>query len=145
MTAKTGTVTYTSRPQLGEQRWVRGVITLDAAFATTNTYTIANLFPSGGCKVLALRHASIEADTHATPTLVYEIGNSDDANGFKTSFTSAIGLQNSLASQAVAIGDGALIGTAITNRDLTLTVTADPATGATSGDLIFEVLIEGNN
>ena len=145
MAAKTGSVLLTSRPQLGEQRMVSAYIDLDAALATTNTYTISNVFPDGGCKVVSMSHSSVRGDTNATPTLTYTIGNSDDADGYKTTWTSAIGLQNSLASQAICAGDGALIGTDITNRDVILTVTANPATGETSGRLRFEFIIQGIN
>lgn len=144
MAAKTGTVVVAGkRGEVGQQYTARGKIALDAALATTNTYTISNLLPKGGAKVIAFRFYGVEVDTNATPTCTVSIGNSDDPDGFLKTKGGAVGLQNSLAGQLTYFGDGDLIGTTVTNRDLTMTVVANPATGATSGDLFYELVLEG--
>jgi len=124
----------------GMERRVLGSFTFSAALVTTDTYTIANLFPVDlTYKVKSFKLWGTIMDTNATPTLAVSVGNSDDADGYLAA-TVIDGIQDN----AVIGGTGAFIGddTGVKNKDLTMTVTADPATGATSGTWFFEVVAE---
>lgn len=146
MAAKTGSVLVAGKTgELGQQYDAVGYIDLDAALATTNTYTIANLFPKGKYKVVGFDFWSPELDTNASPTLTFSVGNSDDPDGYLKTINGGLPAQAPAnGSQLNYKGNGDLIGTTPTpNRDVTLTVVADPATGVTSGRLFFGFTLEG--
>ena len=140
----TGSVVIGS--QFGEQdasSTVLGKFDFSAALATVDTYTIPNFFPRG--KKLFIE--SFEAygdvfDTNETKTLAISVGNSDDPDGLLTST-----VLNYTQKGVVICGDGAFVGgdALVDNTDLTLTVTANPATGATSGTLYFRVVARDRN
>lgn len=134
MAAITGTAVDGKLGLVGARRPVKGVFTFAAALSTGDTYTITDLFPYPVI-VHGVKVVGTVMDTHATPTLAITVGNSDDADGF---------LKNIVIKQTTQTNiegfDGALIGTVISNKDVTLTVSANPGTGATSGTwyLVFD-------
>lgn len=117
--------------------------TLLAALVNADTITWSNCLPNGKFRVVGFEVWGVELDTHGTPTMLFTVGDGVDADGYKLSASGAIGLQNSLAGQLFYKGDGALIGTTDAANDVVLTVTAAVATGATSGDIWIEVVLEG--
>ena len=133
MAAITGTLVESPNLGLpGRREPVLAKFTFAAALATTDTYSISDLFPKP-VKIHSVRVIGDIMDTNATPTLDIAIGNSDDADGFlkdivitQTGQTNIVGF------------DGALIKSVISNPDITMTVNADPATGATSGTWYLE-------
>ena len=144
MTALVGTVTIPGKGGLvGVQHTALLEYTLTGALVNADTITWSNVIPNGGATVVDVQLATPELDTNATPTMLFEVGNSDDRDGYILSHGGALTLSNSLADQMSAIGTGALIGTKVTNRDIVLTVTAAVATGATSGRILLKVLLQG--
>lgn len=141
MASYDGTITISGKAgEIGTQSKARGEFALPGALADTDTITWSNLLPKGGAKVIDVQVFGVEVDTNATPTLTYTVGDGTDADGYITTKTGAAGASG----QHFAKGDGALVDTDVTGRDVVLTVTADPATGATSGTLFVEVTVEGN-
>lgn len=144
MTAYTGTVLIPGKNgDKGAQNIALGKLTFASALASGDTYTLTNILPLGGAKVVSVRVFGAELDTGATPTGKYKVGNSDDSDGYLVDKSAALGLQNSLPSQAVYFGDGILIGTTVTNRDVVLTGITNMATGATEVSLFVELVLEG--
>lgn len=144
MTALTGTVVYAAKNgESGQQYAGLGKYTLGGALANADTITWTNLLPKGKFKVLGFKFWGPEIDTNATPTATFTIGDGTDADGYLTTKGGAVGLQNSLADQLSYEGDGALIGTTQEGRNVVLTVTAAVATGATSGTIWVQPIIEG--
>ena len=145
MTAYTGTIVSEGRGgELGQQFSAIGKYALTGALVNGDTITWSNLLPKNTVKVIAFRFWSVELDTGGTPTTLFTIGDGTDPDGYLTSKGGAVTLSNSLAGQLSYFGDGALIGADdAASRDVVLTVTAAVATGATSGTLWVEVLLEG--
>jgi hypothetical protein len=139
MVAYTGTLT-SSATQLGNSTAdlsiVTGRFTFTAAtLATTDTFSI-DLFTQNGITVPVYVFGFRIFSTTTTPaSLVATIGNSDNAAGFIT--TKAL----TETGQMVRCGDGALIGTRINNKTVTITVTTS-AGAAYTGDLILEFLVK---
>lgn len=139
MAAKTGTPVNTKLGLPGTVRPVTAVMVHDAALSTSNTYTIADLFP----KPVLIHGVTISGtamDTNTAPQLAITVGNSDDADGFLKSVV--ISQKNPYN---VFGADGALINTVISNPDVTMTVAANPATGASSGTWYFTFWAEAVN
>lgn len=133
MTAITGTLVETPNlGKVGRREPVLAKFTFAAALVNTDTYTISDVFPYP-VKVHSVRVVGTIMDTNATPTLGISVGNSDDPDGF----LKAIVINQTGQTNIVGV-DGALIKTGISNKDVTMTVTADPATGATSGTWYLE-------
>ena len=144
MAALTGTNAIAGKNgEVGMQFTATGTYTLAAALANGDTITWSNLLPLGGAKIVAVRFFAPELDTNATPTMKWTLGNSDDADGFIIEQGGAVGLSNSLPTMIVAGGTGALMDTTVTNRNVVFTVTAAVATGATTGTIRVEFLLEG--
>jgi hypothetical protein len=124
----------------GMERRVLGKFDFAAALVDTDTYTIANLFPNDlTYKVKSFKLWGTVMDTNESPTLAVSVGNSDDADGYL-----AATVMDGIQDNAVIGGTGDFIGAdeGVQNTDLTMTVTADPATGATSGTWYFEIVAE---
>ena len=137
MAAITGTVTAVGKNgEKGMLYFARGVFTFSAALVTTDTYNISNLLPRGGARIVAGRIVGSKMDTNATPQLAFRIGNSDDDDGYLTQQTQGTGTQTGFSF------DGALVNQVVTNRNLSMTVNTNPATGATSGTFNIELLLE---
>lgn len=146
MAALTGTVTLAGKNgEIGQQYLARGSYTFGAEIEDTDTITWSNILPAGGAKVVGFRVYGQEIDTNATPTATFIVGNTDDTDGYLKTKGGAVGLQNSLAGQLFYAGDGDLItsGSIITNRNVVLTMTAATATGASSGTIYIELVLEG--
>lgn len=144
MTALVGTTVIKGRSgERGTQYAALLKYTLLAALVNGDTITWSNCLPNGKFKVVGFRIWGVELDTNASPTMLFTVGDGVDADGYKLSAGGGVGLQNSLAGQLVYLGDGALIGTTDAANDVVLTVTAAVATGATSGDIWIELVIEG--
>jgi hypothetical protein len=140
MAAYTGSIVGTNalgRP--GELSVVTGKFTFSAAtLATTDTFT-AELFTQNGVEVPVEILGFEIFSTVATPaSLIASVGNSDDADGFMiaTGFTQTL--------QMVRHGNGALIGTRIKNKTVSMTVTVD-AGAAYTGDLVLKFLVKRTN
>lgn len=136
MADKFGTIVIA--PRGGEQavpNVSRGKLALDAALSTSNTYTFRGLLPRSVINVLSATIVSdVELDTNATPTLNISLGTSDDADGFIKGQAGAFNAGTPI------VGNGALIGTEIKNaQDVVMTVAANPATGATTGNIFVEI------
>lgn len=148
MAALTGTVQVAGKSgSVGRQFVAKGSYTLGGALANADTITWTNLLPDPNtCKVVSGRIYGPELDTNATPTMLFTIGDGTDADGYLLSKGGAVTLSNSLANQLMYEFDGAIIcaaaGTA-ESRNVVLTVTAAVATGATSGTIWIELLLEG--
>lgn len=144
MTALTATVDLPGKGgDISEQKLASGYYDLLGALVNGDTITFPNILPYGGAKVVNVKAVSPELDSNATPTATATIGNSDDPDGYVKTRGLAVTLSNSLATDLVLeSSDGALINTAVTNRDIVLTVTAAVATGATSGRIRLSALLQ---
>lgn len=134
-------------PRLGDldklvyAKWVH---TLTAALSTADTYEVDvfgtdatngyDFIPVAG-KVFGVR-----TDTNATPTGQFSIGDSADPDGLLIAKSGFATVTNSQPTQVRYEWDGALIKnkTRLTGTKIILTPTANPATGATSGDIFIE-------
>ncbi len=144
MTAYTGTITVAGKNgEVGQQFNAVGKYTFGTEVEDTDTITWTNLLPNNSSKVVGFKVYGTELDTNATPTATFTIGDGTDPDGYLTTKGGAVGLQNSLAGQLIYFGDGALMFTDVSSRDVVLTMTAATATGASSGTIYVEVLIEG--
>ena len=145
MAALTGTVVNAGRSgERGQQFVATGTYALTGALVNADTITWSNFFPSGKFKLVSLEVYGPELDTNATPTMKFKIGDGTTVDAYLTEKGGALGLQNSLPSQLFYKGDGASIGTSFTGlRNLVMTVTAAVATGATSGTIFVEAVVEG--
>lgn len=140
MAAKTGSVVRAGLSGgLGIPRYVIGKLTLDAALATSNTYAIDSFFPAGNKKAISFEIIpEVELDTNATPTLSLAAGpgtgtTASDDDGFYDAVVAAYEGGNTFQNPGALIENG----TTFSGEDLVLTVVANPATGATSGDIFF--------
>lgn len=144
MTAYTGTVTRAAKAGgLGELSVAKGSYTFGTEIENADTITWTNILPGQGAKVVGFAVYGVELDTNATPTATFIIGDGSDTDGYLTTKGGAVGLQNSLAGQLFYKGDGALIDTEVSSRNVVLTMTAATATGASSGTIYVELLVEG--
>jgi hypothetical protein len=145
MVAYTGTIDIAGKNgEIGSQNFCRGKYALAGALANTDTITWPNLLPLAGGKIVGFRFYSLELDTNATPTMTFTVGNSDDADGYLETVNG--GLPATLpanGSQLSYAGNGALIATTVTNRNVVLTVTGVVATGVAAGNLFVEIILEG--
>jgi hypothetical protein len=144
MATLTGTRSFAPRNAgIDELVYASGYYTLAAALSTSNTYEIDLFAGLEGFDVIpvAAEVYGVEADTNATPTGTFKVGDFSDDDGILTTKGMAVGLQNSLAGQLFYKGDGALIkaGTRLTGTKIIITPVANPATGATSGDIFVGV------
>lgn len=140
----TGTVTIPAKNGgLGDQHTVRGEYTLAAALEDEDTITWSGILGKNDKKIVSFRIFGVEIDTDATPTATFTVGTEDDADGLLLTKGGAVGLQNSLAGQLVYFGDGALVDATVDDEDIILTVTAAVGTGATSGTIFVEAVLEG--
>jgi|DEB0MinimDraft_6_1074348.scaffolds.fasta_scaffold117591_1 hypothetical protein len=142
MTDFTGTLVV--EPRIGDLDKVchtKVLFTLTEALATTNSYTFTPFIDGYYSVVEDVQLYGVNADTNATPTGTYTLGTTDDKDGLLTTKAMSVALQNSLASQVNYFGDGDLIKnqTVITGDTLELDVTANPATGATAGDIWIDL------
>lgn len=143
MTAFTGTNVLTGKGgELGALSIARGSYTFGTEVENADTITWTNILPAQGAKVVGFKVFGTELDTNATPTATFTIGDGTDADGYLTTKGGAVGLQNSLAGQLFYEGDGALVGTKVTGRNVVLTMTAATATGASTGTIYVELLLE---
>ena len=140
------TGTRVTAPRVGDLDkivYASGYYTLAAALSTSNTYEIDLFAGLEGYDIIpvTVNVFGVEADTNATPTGTFKVGDSSDDDGLLTTKGMAVGLQNSLAGQLFYKGDGALIknATRMTGTKVIITPVANPATGATSGDIFVEV------
>ena len=157
MAARTGVVLKAARGgEIGYVDVGLGYFDLSTVtLANTDVITWSKILPNGGCRVLAVHLSFREIDVHATaPTGIFTAGNTDDADGYIT--TGNLGIIPAQAPAGSAEtglplqfhGDGALVAGStgygkITNRDITMTVTAAIATVATSGLINLRVWTEG--
>lgn len=143
----TGTVLVKGRAgDLGQQMQALGEFDLadgGAGLADTDTITWTGLLQGSNTKIVGFKFYGVEIDTNATPTATFTIGDGTDADGYLTTKGGAVGLQNSLGGQLVYFGDGALIGTEVSGKDVVLTVTEAVATTATTGKIYVSPIVEG--
>jgi hypothetical protein len=140
MTAYTGSVIRSTKFGRNQQLEVLAKVAwADAALASGDTLTIADAFPEG----VKLGDVYFEMfgtipDTHATQTSGIKIGTETDDDAFVPATVISQRMQWFL------VGTGAAINTAdavITDqRDIVATMTANAATGVTSGTLYFRVI-----
>ena len=125
MATITGSLLYPSRLGLvGSTERVIAKFSFGSAPANADVLNCADLFPFP----VLVKGAELLGDildTNATPTLAVKFGNSDDDDGFIPDTVIGQTVQTNIQ------GFGALVGTVITNKDLTGLITAAPATGAT--------------
>ncbi|MFM7851295.1 MAG: hypothetical protein ACKO96_05090 [Flammeovirgaceae bacterium] len=128
--------------QTGQCTVVRGRISFTAATLAANptdTYVIPNLFTHNTIPVpVEILGFKLVSTTTTPASLVATVGNSDSANGYLTSKALTE------TGQLSRFGDGALIGTRVTNPSVTMTVTT-AAGAAYTGDLIYEFLVRATN
>lgn len=133
MAAYTGTVPIKPKGgELGALQYAQGKFTVTVALADEDTITIADVLPQQGAEVVDIALTAAELDTDGSPTMTFTVGDGTDADGYFTSTSGGAAISN-------VKGRGALVGTKVTSRDIVLTVTAAVATGATSGDIYFDV------
>ena len=120
-----------------------GYYSLAAALTTDDTYEIDLFAGLEGYDIIPVSAEvyGVEADTGASPTGTFRVGDAAVADGILTTKGMAVGLQNSLAGQLFYKGDGSLIknGTRLTGTKIIITPVANPATGATAGDIFVGV------
>lgn len=144
MTDFTGTIVVA--PRLGDLDKIchtKVLFTLTEALATTNSYTFEPFIDGYYAIVEGGAVYGVNADTDGTPTLLLQLGtgSTGDPDGLLKPTSFSVALQNSLASQVNRTFDGDLVKnqTIITADTLELDVTANPATGATEGDIFIDI------
>jgi hypothetical protein len=136
--------------RIGQQLTASGTYTLVGGItghaSTGDTILFENIIPRGGAKVVAVQVVSPELDTNASPTGTFIVGNSDDDNGFVITENCGLPVVAPANGKQLSVtGTGALIGTAVTNRDIIVEYTAALATSATSGAIRLNVILEGTS
>lgn len=145
MTAYSGTINTAGRlGEIGRQTIASGSYALTGALVNADTVTWDNVFPNGKFKVISFRYWSPELDTNASPTMTFTIGDETDPDGYLTTINGGLpATAPTNGSQLNYMGNGALLNTTTAGRDVVFTVTAAVATGASSGTLFWEAVIEG--
>ncbi len=141
MAAYTGTLVGT--PKLGLVGATARVLvkyTFSAAtLVQADTFTCADTFVQNGVAVpVEVIGFSLWSSTTTPASLTMTAGNSDDTDGFMK----AVGM--TATGQLVRRGGGDLIGTRITNKGTSLTVTVDAGTAYT-GDIYAEYVVARTN
>lgn len=133
MTARTGTVTIKPKGgELGALQYAQCKYTLTEALADEDTITFTGALPTQGAEVVDIAMTAVEMDTDGSPTMTFTVGDGTDADGYFTSTSGGAAIAN-------VKGRGALVGTEVTSSNIVMTVTAAVATGATSGDVYFDI------
>jgi hypothetical protein len=131
------TLTAGKSGELGSQNVCTGKFTIATALANTDTITFpVDLLPIKG-KIIGGRIYGAAIDSHGSPTATFTLGTAADPDGFVTTRSGATGLT------AGWDFNGDLKGTVVSQTAIILTVTAAVATGATSGTLFVDVIVEG--
>jgi hypothetical protein len=144
MTAFTGS--WLTKPRLGRQDTtelaIGKVSWSGGALASGDTLTIAGLIPFGENAIIdSVTLFGTIPDTNATQTTGFKIGVTGDDDVFLAATVINQRAQLNLKGTGASIGGAALEGL----LDLIITVTANAATGVTSGDLWVEVLYRQRN
>lgn len=113
----------------GETYTVKAKTVVSGTITNTDTFTIEDILPPGQKTVVSVRHYGGEYDTNASPTTTITIGDGTDADGWLTSKTA--GVTATGISQIILEGDGVLIGTAVDDTDLVVTLGGTVATAGT--------------
>jgi|NOAtaT_5_FD_contig_21_7934754_length_511_multi_3_in_0_out_0_1 hypothetical protein len=118
----------------GTVQSVVGSVTWGSTLASADTFTFTNLLPANPVEPIAVSIWGSEPDTNASPTATLVFGNSDSANGYLTSKTAGGAVQ-----QYRVDGDGALLGTLVSNRTLIGLLGGTMGTGSAAGTLYVKV------
>lgn len=128
-TYTTTILTPTTPWKTGETYTVKAQTVVSGTITNTDTFTISDILPAGWKNVVSVRHYGGEYDTNASPTTTITIGDGTDPDGWLTAKTA--GVTATGISQIILEGDGALIGTAVDDTDLVVTLGGTVATAGT--------------